>query len=88
MRCFVTFFAVAAWAGVSALVSPVDETACIAEYCAGNFPEPVQAIAPTPYVSSLDALTNAERLVRGMTSEALVPRRSCAYLLFLYDKSV
>ena len=57
MRSFVTFFAVAAWAGVSALVSPVGQTARIAEYCAKNFPEAVQTIAPTPSFPSLDALT-------------------------------
>ena len=63
MCSFITFFSVAAWASVSALVSPVGETASIAECCSGNFPEAVQALAPTPSVPSLDASMNAERLV-------------------------
>ena len=48
MRSLLTFFALAVTACVSALVSPVGETACIAEYCAGNFPDAVQPLAPPP----------------------------------------
>ncbi|EDR05219.1 uncharacterized protein LACBIDRAFT_329886 [Laccaria bicolor S238N-H82] len=77
MRSLLAFFALAVSAGVSALVSPAGEPACIAEYCAGNFPNAVQPPAPTPSVPSpLDALTNAERLVRGMPLKAPVRRRS------------
>ena len=65
------------------------ETLCIAEYCAGNFPNVVQRSAPTPSVPSpLDALTNAKRLVCSMPSKAPVRRRSGAYPLLLDDKSV
>ena len=72
----------------SALVFREGEVGCIAEYCAGNFLEAVQALAPTPSVLSLDALMNTERLVRGMNLKAPVRRRSCAYPLFFHDKSV
>ena len=89
LRSLLPFLAEAASASASVLASPVGETACIAESCAGNFPVVVQRSAPTPSVPSpLHALTNAERLVRGMPLKALVHRRSGAYLLFLYDKSV
>ena len=86
---FLAFLALAVLATVSALVSPVGKTLCIAEYCAGNFLDAVQPLAPTPYVPSpLDALTNAERLVCSMPWQAPVRRRSGVYPLFLYDKSV
>ncbi|EDR05232.1 uncharacterized protein LACBIDRAFT_329924 [Laccaria bicolor S238N-H82] len=77
MRSLLAFFALAVSAGASALVFPAGKPACIAEYCAGNFPDVVQPPAPTPSVPSLlDALTNAERLVRGMPLKAPVRRRS------------
>ena len=83
------FFALAVSACVSALVFPVGETVCVAEYCAGNFPNVVQPLAPTPSVPfPPDSLTNAERLVRGTPLKAPVRRRSGAYPLFLYGKSV
>ena len=88
MRSLFAFFALAVSAAVSALVSPVGETLCIAEYCAGNFPDVVQRPAQTPSVPSpLDALTNAKRLVCRMPLKAPVRRRSGAYPL-LDDKSV
>ena len=89
MRSLLAFFALAVSACVSALVFPVGETLCIAEYCAGNFADVVQRSAPTPSVPSpLDALTNAKRRVCSMPMKAPVRRRSGAYPLLLDDKSV
>ena len=82
MRSLLAFFALAVSACVSALVFPVK--LCVAEYCAGNFPDGVQRSAPTPSVPSpLDALTYANRPLK-----APVRRRSGAYPLLLDDKSV
>ena len=64
MRSLLAFFALAVSACVSALVFPLGETLCIAEYCAGNFPDAGHPLAPALSLPSpLDALTNAGRLV-------------------------
>ena len=82
------FFALAVLACVSALVFPVGETLCIAEYCAGNFPDAGHPLAPALSLPSpLDALTNAGRLVCAMPSKAQVRRRSGGHPFFLHDKS-